>query len=55
RFYKNDIFQRGVGLGLSMTRKFILDLGGKVGVDSEKGKGSTFWFTLPCVEAMETV
>lgn len=53
QFYKNDDMQRGVGLGLSIASRFISDLGGKVGVDSEKGKGSKFWFTLPCSEPVE--
>lgn len=40
----------GSGLGLSIV-KSILDLHGVTyGVESEKGKGSDFWFTLPLVE-----
>ncbi|MDF9831769.1 ATP-binding protein [Parabacteroides sp. PF5-6] len=46
-FYKTDPFQIGVGLGLSIARKIVEDLGGTIGVESEKDKGSTFWFTLP--------
>jgi signal transduction histidine kinase len=38
---------RGTGLGLSLSRKFAELLGGKVGVDSEVGKGSRFWVQLP--------
>jgi signal transduction histidine kinase len=38
---------RGTGLGLSLARKFAQLLGGQVGVDSELGKGSRFWVTLP--------
>ncbi len=38
---------RGSGLGLSLARKFALLLGGRVGVESELGKGSRFWVTLP--------
>jgi signal transduction histidine kinase len=38
---------RGSGLGLSLARKFAMLLGGRVGVESELGKGSRFWVTLP--------
>jgi signal transduction histidine kinase/DNA-binding NarL/FixJ family response regulator len=37
----------GDGLGLSIVRRIIHRCGGKVGVESELGKGSLFWFTLP--------
>jgi CheY-like chemotaxis protein len=37
----------GTGLGLALTRKFINLLRGKIHVQSEPGKGSTFWFHLP--------
>lgn len=46
-FYKTDTFKLGLGLGLSIAKRTIMDLGGQVGVESEMGKGSTFWFTLP--------
>jgi len=38
---------RGTGLGLHITRMLVESLGGEVGVKSEKGSGSLFWFTLP--------
>ncbi len=37
----------GLGLGLYICRTLIEQQGGHVGVDSEPGRGSTFWFTLP--------
>ena len=47
RFFKVDEFVPGAGLGLSICRTMAFSLGGNVGVESELGKGSTFWMEIP--------
>src|SRR5262249_53733183 len=43
----------GTGLGLAISKKLSELMGGKMGVDSEAGKGSTFWFILPIEQVAE--
>lgn len=48
RFTKFDYSVQGTGLGLSICKMIIDRLGGEIGAESTLGKGSKFWFALPC-------
>ena len=47
RFVKLDEFVPGTGLGLSVVKSHVMNLGGTLGVESELGEGAEFWVLLP--------
>lgn len=47
RFVKLNSFIHGTGLGLPICKSIVEQLNGRIGLQSEPGKGSRFWFTLP--------
>ena len=53
-FQKLDAEYEGTGIGLAIVRKVVERMGGKVGVDSEVGKGSCFWVELPLAPKQAT-
>ncbi len=51
RFYRGDKSRArvsgGAGLGLAIAKAWCQAMGGTIGVERERGRGSRFWFTLP--------
>ena len=48
RFFKVNEYIQGAGIGLSICKAIVNKCEGKIGVESEEGKGSTFWIWVPC-------
>ena len=55
RFVKLNNFAQGTGLGLSICQTLVQQMGGKKGLQSKIGEGSTFWFTVPFTPAVNLI
>jgi len=49
------VAREGTGIGLTVTKLIVSELAGRIGFDSELGKGSVFWFELPLTENQEVL
>jgi len=54
RIGESDQKVEGTGLGLAITQRLVQLHGGELGIESQPGAGSCFYFTLPSAEAVET-
>ena len=43
----------GAGIGLTLSKRLVEEMGGRIGFDTESGQGSTFWFDLPLAPAAQ--